>query len=176
MLAILVFWRKSDTRIGLITTLFLVTFAVTQSTANAVMSAFPAFTIPVNLLSGLSYIFLLLFLFLFPDGRFVPGWSRLVVLVWIPLFLLSQVILHVTVGNFFPLIQIPDGWGFMVGDTFVYLFSALIPLSIGIAIIRSRLWDIDIIINRPLVYSTLTAILALVYFGLVVALNYLLVA
>ena len=64
----------------------------------------------------------------------------------------------------------------MVGDTFVYLFSALIPLSIGIAIIRSRLWDIDIIINRPLVYSTLTAILALVYFGLVVALNYLLVA
>jgi hypothetical protein len=41
----------------------------------------------------------------------------------------------------------------------------LIPLSIGVAIVYGRLWDIDIVINRTLVYGTLTASLALVYFG-----------
>jgi hypothetical protein len=41
----------------------------------------------------------------------------------------------------------------------------LIPLSIGVAVVHDRLWDIDIVINRTLVYGTLTASLALVYFG-----------
>jgi hypothetical protein len=41
----------------------------------------------------------------------------------------------------------------------------LIPLSIGVAIVHNRLWDIDIVIRRTLVYGILTASLALVYFG-----------
>ena len=45
----------------------------------------------------------------------------------------------------------------------------LIPLSIGVAIVHNRLWDIDIVINRTLVYGALTACLALVYFGGVAA-------
>jgi len=44
-------------------------------------------------------------------------------------------------------------------------FMLFIPLSIGIAVLRARLFDIDVVINRTLVYGSLTAILALVYFG-----------
>jgi hypothetical protein len=44
-------------------------------------------------------------------------------------------------------------------------FMLFIPLSIGVAVLRARLFDIDVIINRTLVYGSLTAILALVYFG-----------
>lgn len=46
-----------------------------------------------------------------------------------------------------------------------------IPLSIGIGLLRYRLWDIDHVINRTLVYGSLTVLLALLYFGLIVALQ-----
>jgi hypothetical protein len=50
----------------------------------------------------------------------------------------------------------------------VFLFGSLFPISVTIAILRHRLWDIDIVINRTLVYGTLTGVLVLVYFASVV--------
>jgi hypothetical protein len=63
---------------------------------------------------------------------------------------------------------------FMLSYTVVTLCYCSIPVSIAIAILRSRLWDIDVIINRALVYGTLTVSMALVYAGLIIGLQALL--
>jgi hypothetical protein len=48
----------------------------------------------------------------------------------------------------------------------------LVPLSFGVAVLRYRLFDIDVIINRALVYGALTISLALFYAGAVAGLQY----
>jgi hypothetical protein len=54
------------------------------------------------------------------------------------------------------------------------LSIGLFPVAIAVAIFRYRLYDIDVIINRALVYGSLTATLVLLYFGGVVGLQRLL--
>ena len=55
-------------------------------------------------------------------------------------------------------------------------FVLLIPLSIGAAVLRARLFDIDVVINRTLVYGSLTATLVALYVGGIVVLQRLFVA
>jgi hypothetical protein len=51
------------------------------------------------------------------------------------------------------------------------LFVLAIPVSIGVAVLKYRLFDIDRLINRTLVYGLLTAILGLGYIGAVLILS-----
>ncbi len=66
-------------------------------------------------------------------------------------------------------------YGSPLGITVILLFYSLVntfpAIGIGLAILRHQLWEIDIIINRTLVYGTLTALLALLYVGLVIGLQ-----
>jgi len=71
------------------------------------------------------------------------------------------------------LVALPAAFGFiplemgtvygLFAVTGMMLFFLLIPLSIGVAILRFRLWDIDPIINRTLVYGALSSLTILFY-------------
>ena len=235
--AVLIFWRKSDDRTALFVSLALLTFgtATFTLTMTALAAQHPAWHLPVSFLHFLGAVSFGLFLYLFPDGRFMPRWVRWVALAWLGWQLAE---------HFFPRwVSEPNAWqnltetvvwlgalgtviysqvhryrrtpssvqrqqikwvvfgisvafaGFLGIDavlsafapaptspsalaahliwyTFVgYLVVLLIPVTIGIAVLRHHLFDVDLVINRTLVYGTLTATLALVYIGSIVLLQ-----
>lgn len=61
----------------------------------------------------------------------------------------------------------------MVSFSLVMACLALIPLTIALSILRYRLWEIDVLINQTMVYGSLTAILAGLYFASVILLQWL---
>ena len=230
--AALIFWRRSDDWMAMLVSLFLVTFGVNfsaQAQAILATNGQTAWYWSLNMLIGLGYVSLCLLLYLFPDGRFVPRWTRPlavfavasniflsaapVAISTFPPWMLGAIYLInggsgivaqiyryvrvsgsvqrqqtkwvvfglaatmvVILGRYAPMLIFPSlstsSSPYFLVSTYVYpLGLVLIPLTLGIAILRYRLWDIDILINRTLVYGALTALLALVYFGLIFALQ-----
>jgi hypothetical protein len=236
--AVLLFWRKSSDWMALLVGLFLVVFGLNfPPSLQLLADRQPIANLFVTLLGVLTYICMDGLFFLFPDGRFVPRWtwlmlvavalleipfnlppsspfaighwnsllvvsiavSEFVVPIWAQIYryrrisdatqrqqtkwvvygvsvaLISVIAVRGLAGLLFPEIGQNSSFNNVADNPFFYtlmlLILLLIPLSFGIAILRSHLWDIDSIINRTLVYGSLTTLLALLYFGLIFALQ-----
>jgi hypothetical protein len=70
-----------------------------------------------------------------------------------------------TIINIIPLAIETPPWFAWAGLAIFTAAGTTIPISIGIAILRYRLYEIDLLVNRTLVYGSLTAMLAVFYFG-----------
>ena len=234
-LAALIFWRRSTDRMALFCAYMLVLFGGATYTGLldlGLRTLAPAWFWLVGGLELLAQVCVPTFFLLFPSGRFVPGWSRWGVLVFV-LYEVWYVFLNSDLGQlsglsalvFAALILCVVGlqvyryrrvstlrerqqtkWvvfglslalvsfalflisvilfllpelmsspveGILLPTTVTDGLLLVIPISIAIAILRSRLYDIDTIINKALVYGLLTAVLALLYFGLIFALQFL---
>jgi hypothetical protein len=220
---------------ALFVALTLTTFgAALPGTAFAIIIGRPISDVPVSTLQGLGWFFLLIFAYLFPNGRFTPGWTRYLAPLWAawvgaffafahdvfaqhPLLVGTTFLIWVwwfatgayaqyrryisvdtdaeryqtkwaVVGFFGAIIGAliaavphiaalslgrPDllGVGYqLIATTVISASGLLIPFTITTGMLRRRLFDVDLIINRALVYSALSATLALVYGVCVIAL------
>ncbi|HEY6408195.1 MAG TPA: hypothetical protein VIY29_12080, partial [Ktedonobacteraceae bacterium] len=231
----LIFWRRSDDWLALLAAFFLVMFNMTNSgnTASALALAYPILVLPLSLLNFLGQVSLTVFFLLFPNGRLVPRWMGLFLLLGImkifldsfpsvaspfdanwPAWLsgLVPIVVYVAgifsqiyryrrvstpvqrqqtkwiilgvaaaigvvigilaIGPLIPSTEVSNNLGALLFFITIWPIAfLLIPFSIGFSILRYRLYDIDVLINRTLVYGSLTALLALLYFGLIFALQ-----
>ena len=82
VVSVAIFWRRSDDWMALLTGLGLLAFGIFFRTDGPTVlgQQYPAVWLPVNLLALFGSMSFILFLYLFPSGRFVPRWTR-----WIPI-------------------------------------------------------------------------------------------
>lgn len=226
--ALVIAWRKSDDWMALLVALMLLSFGVFINVNPAAPNS-PLSQAGATFTTIAAFILLLLVCTLFPDGRFVPHWTRWLMVVFIAsagisfidtgselpwrvlmltlaLLLGSLVIAQiyrfrrvstysqrtqtkwVVVGMSVAILVLAgtfmlSGVATVIpGDPHVRLatsitlgvISLLIPITFGIAVLRYRLFDIDTLINRTMVYGTLTGLLAMIYIGGVLVLQTLL--
>jgi len=223
---ILIFCLRSDDWLALIASAMMILFT-TGYAGDPIIRAYPDLGWLAQLGFSLQNVFLLLFVGLFPSGRFAPRWLRgywmvMVALalfsdffaglfpvlewLWLPFWLsflilgpYSQIYRYFKVST--PTERLQTRWvvfgfaamaafilvgvlleqigflpGVVMGDFFFGLGALALPLSIGVSVLRYRLWDVEVIIRRTLVYGALTIALILVYFGSVVVIQGLLTA
>lgn len=97
-------------------------------------------------------------------------WFVLGMMLWLALFVVVTI-------PYLVLLNYPAGikpWWAPLTNTAWWLMLMVIPLSLTIAVMRYRLWDVDLLINRALVYATLTGIVIALYVAIVGGLGMLL--
>jgi signal transduction histidine kinase len=219
--AVVLIWHKSNEGMPLFAAFALITFgALWPTSIEELSSAYPAWGWLFTIEDQLSLTFLLVFLCLYPDGRFVPRWLSWLLVAWIMSGLLTffipalpttlnvllllgflgvalvaqihryrrrsgpvqrqqikwlvfgfsmtlaAVVALLALGVIFPALGRPGTTGLLYEAAGAALGSLLflpIPLCVGIALLRFRLWDIDILLNRTLVYGALTACVIAIY-------------
>jgi hypothetical protein len=226
-LAGVLFWRRSnDWMVMFISSYLLVYGIVLAGPLERLEVFYPGWpTLSVDLLQPLFFTTpTIALIIVFPDGRFVPRWTRWLILFTIlltaaifffPLFywwaLVGGTALGAMYGQIYryryvstpterqqtkwvlfsillwwlliAMLSVPYGfalnlpagsplpWWALVGNTGWWLTLTIVPLSLSIAVLRYRLYEIDLIINRTLVYGSLTAMLVALYFGGIVLLQ-----
>jgi hypothetical protein len=125
----------------------------------------PALRLPARLVWLLATFLYLIVLFVVPDGRFVPRWTRALGVVALPVFVLL-------LGFVMPSLLVDTAnawfaWALLATAPLFLLFTA----SVAVAILRHHLYDINHLVGRTLTYGLLTAVLGTLYAGAVVGLG-----
>jgi len=82
--AFVIFWSRSSNRMTMLISFGLLTFgAIAFPTLDALVTAYPFWRIPVIIIQAIGLGSSLLVFYLFPDGKFVPHWTRPIAYIWI---------------------------------------------------------------------------------------------